>query len=337
MHVPPKHPLMTWLVEHAAFVRYTGVIGSDGKSAYNRVRGVEHNLRFPFFGERIRFKGRAKEGGIGGDGPRWSDGVWLGVHRRTNQYIIFDAVNGIRHARTIMRYPNNLKFSIELAQGVDVGPQQIHEEDPRETIFRRPADKSLQQGEEKNPQHRRLYVRQKDIDAFGFSDRCPRCEHEMRYGKGRSAAAHSESCCQRITEMLKTTPEGRRRLEQFELRVTQNIANQIEQQYEPNANQRADPADGGDGHVHQESDARVFVPLPASSAARHSDVQIDAEPRQVDRVDEPVGRADREEQMEAEAEPDAACYSPTSPAKSDMDMEADVVEEENDLRDIEVV
>ena len=38
--------------------------------------------------------------------------------------------------------------------------------------------------------------------------------------------------------------------------------------------------------------------------------------------------------MEAEAEPDAACYSPTSPAKSDMDMEADVIEEENDLRDI---
>ena len=102
MHVPPKHPLMTWLVEHAAFVRFTGVIGSDGKSAYNRVRGVEHNLRFPFFGGRIRYKGRAKEGGIGGDGPRWSDGAWLGVHRRTNQYVIFDYENGIRQARTIM-------------------------------------------------------------------------------------------------------------------------------------------------------------------------------------------------------------------------------------------
>ena len=29
MHVPPKHPLMAWLVEHAAFVRFTGIIGSD--------------------------------------------------------------------------------------------------------------------------------------------------------------------------------------------------------------------------------------------------------------------------------------------------------------------
>ena len=56
MHVPPKHPLMTWLVEHAAFVRFTSVNGSDGKTAYSRVRGVEHNLRFPCFWERIRYK-----------------------------------------------------------------------------------------------------------------------------------------------------------------------------------------------------------------------------------------------------------------------------------------
>ena len=44
MHVPPTHPLMMWLVEHAAFVRFTSIIGSDGKSAYKRVRGVAHNL-----------------------------------------------------------------------------------------------------------------------------------------------------------------------------------------------------------------------------------------------------------------------------------------------------
>ena len=72
MHAPPDHPFMTWLVEHAAFVRFTIVIGSDGKAAYERVRGVAHNLRFPFFGEHIRYKARANEGGIGRDGARWA-------------------------------------------------------------------------------------------------------------------------------------------------------------------------------------------------------------------------------------------------------------------------
>ena len=36
-HVPVTYPLLAWLVEHAAFVRLTGVIGQDGKTAYHRI------------------------------------------------------------------------------------------------------------------------------------------------------------------------------------------------------------------------------------------------------------------------------------------------------------
>ena len=52
-HVPVTHPLIAWLVEHAAFVRLTGVIGQDGKTAYQRTRGTEHGLRLPFFGKKV--------------------------------------------------------------------------------------------------------------------------------------------------------------------------------------------------------------------------------------------------------------------------------------------
>ena len=67
-HVPVTHPLIAWLVEHAAFVRLTGVIGRDGKTAYSRIRGTEHGMKLPFFGERVRYKCRSREGGVGGDG-----------------------------------------------------------------------------------------------------------------------------------------------------------------------------------------------------------------------------------------------------------------------------
>lgn len=43
-HVPVTHPLIAWLVEHAAFVRLTGVGGQDGKTAYHNIRGREHSL-----------------------------------------------------------------------------------------------------------------------------------------------------------------------------------------------------------------------------------------------------------------------------------------------------
>ena len=117
-HVPVAHPLIAWLVEHAAFVRLTGVIGQDGKTAYHRIQGTEHRLRLPFFGEKVRYKCRSQEGGVAGEGSRWSDGIFVGIHRRTNQYVMFDPMYGIRETRTIMRYPHELKFDPELAQTV---------------------------------------------------------------------------------------------------------------------------------------------------------------------------------------------------------------------------
>ena len=51
-HVPVNHPLIAWLVEHGAFVRFTSVIGHDGKTAYSRVRGTENALQLPFDGAK---------------------------------------------------------------------------------------------------------------------------------------------------------------------------------------------------------------------------------------------------------------------------------------------
>ena len=37
--IPLGHPVMTWLVRHAAFVRTLRVVGADGKTAYQRLKG----------------------------------------------------------------------------------------------------------------------------------------------------------------------------------------------------------------------------------------------------------------------------------------------------------
>ena len=43
-HVPIGHPLIAWLIEYPSFVRITGAVGRDGKTAYNRIRGANHTL-----------------------------------------------------------------------------------------------------------------------------------------------------------------------------------------------------------------------------------------------------------------------------------------------------
>ena len=89
-HVPVIHPLIAWLVEHSAFVRLTGVLGRDDRTTYNNIRGTERTPRLQFFGERLRYKGRSREGGVASEGIRWCDGIYVGIHRRTNQYPVFD-------------------------------------------------------------------------------------------------------------------------------------------------------------------------------------------------------------------------------------------------------
>ena len=114
-------------------------MGRDGKTAYNRIRGANHTLRLPFFGERVRYKCRSREDGVAGEGVRWSDGIFVGVHRRTNQYLVFDAQHGVREARTIMRLPEELKFDGAMAQAVSVTPKDVHDSTPHDTAFRDPV------------------------------------------------------------------------------------------------------------------------------------------------------------------------------------------------------
>ena len=117
-------------------MKLTGVIGQDGKTASHKIRGTERNLRLPFFGERVRYKGRSQEGGVAGEGARWSDGIFVGIHRRTNQEINFETKHRIKEARTILRFPDELKFDPELAPSANSSPQHVHESAPHDQAFR---------------------------------------------------------------------------------------------------------------------------------------------------------------------------------------------------------
>ena len=68
------------------------------------------------------------------------DGVmaYLGIHRRTNQYLVFDAVHGLRQARTVMRFPDEPKFDVDMVQAVNITRQHIHDSSAHDEAFREP-------------------------------------------------------------------------------------------------------------------------------------------------------------------------------------------------------
>ena len=54
--IPDDHPLVTWMVEHAAWLSTVCKKGEDGKTASQRARGRPFGKRTVGFGEKILFK-----------------------------------------------------------------------------------------------------------------------------------------------------------------------------------------------------------------------------------------------------------------------------------------
>ena len=166
------------------------------------------------FGEACRYKGRSKEGVISGTTARWNTGVWIGIERRTGQYIMFDAeVNGIRHARTILRLPESQKWSVDKIREVGFTTWAAHEPTSPQTVFPRKevADEDLPN---KQRTTRRLYIRQEDLDQHGHTRGCPpKCDHMIAHGPSTGTMPHSEQCRARIMQAIASTPEGKERVQ----------------------------------------------------------------------------------------------------------------------------
>ena len=148
-------------------------------------------------GEMCRYKNRAKETlRSDGDGYRFHKGMFLGVNRRDGQYMLWGE-GQVQYARTVMRLPEEMKWSGEQLQTVSATPHDLHSAPEPEVVFKRTGEKEQV---EKMPiaQARNIYIRAPDLEAFGHTRGFPRCEHEIRYGPHRLGKPHSDVCRARI-------------------------------------------------------------------------------------------------------------------------------------------
>ena len=67
-----------------------------------------------------------------------------------------------------MRFPDELKFDVDMAQTVNMTPQHIHDSSAHDEAFRKPIfPQATIPGVGQNARaFRRLYVKQADLDAF---------------------------------------------------------------------------------------------------------------------------------------------------------------------------
>ena len=216
--IPPTHPLMTWLVAHAVMLRTLCVRGDDGHTPYERLRGSPFRNEMYGFGEFVRFKCRSHKPHIPGTEDRWSKGIWLGFDLKTGQNVVYDCGEGgeqIRHARTVMRLPDPQKWDSDRLSSIKITPWSNFKADDPESRFREYDRVDKPAPEDSITKARRIYIRQKDLDDFGYTAGCKRCDHIIAYGSAsanKTSINHSDACRARLMGEIEKTPAGRARI-----------------------------------------------------------------------------------------------------------------------------
>ena len=97
-----SHPVLAWLIEHAADVISKYQVGDDGKTAYERLKGKKFDKEIVEFGEKVHYWYEKKGGKENKLEVKWGEGFFLGLRWRTGVAII-GSNEGIVKAGTLRR------------------------------------------------------------------------------------------------------------------------------------------------------------------------------------------------------------------------------------------
>ena len=160
--IPVRHALTAWMIRHAANLVTWCAKGHDGRTAYQRVREREFRTRLMTFGEMCRFKNRPNEPLSSVDGGhRWHAGVFIGIDRRTGQYMLYSN-DEVKLARTVVRVPELEKWDKERLSSVRMTPWDMHKPRTPEVIFKDKVEPVVEDFRAKPHMARQVYIRASD-------------------------------------------------------------------------------------------------------------------------------------------------------------------------------
>jgi hypothetical protein len=112
--IPVDHPIMHWLLMHAAHLYNIMKVGNDGLTPWTRARGRPFNLPLCCFGEQVGFKHPGKgpmANPRGNMGPMWGSGTWLGIWHTTRSQIRETAIRRAMAVGTNLGTPSHTSLA----------------------------------------------------------------------------------------------------------------------------------------------------------------------------------------------------------------------------------
>ena len=126
-----------------------------------------------------------------------------------------------------MRMPDVQKFDRDRIAAISSTPWSIHEAANPDGVF---VEKTVtEKPEESITKARKMYIRQADLDVFGYTAGCKKCQSILGRGKGEASTPHSDICRKRIMTEMAKTDEGVERLARINERVDRYVAERVEE------------------------------------------------------------------------------------------------------------
>ena len=229
-----SHPVMTWLVQHAADCISKYQVSEDGKTAYERLKGKPFSRAVVEFGEKIHYKKSGKGQKEHKIESKWNEGYFLGFYWRTSEAIVGTHDGAIR-AGTIRRVGGHRRWDaegLEAVRGVPWKWDPDADEVPDKLLVRMLSDEEKKSLERPVPESGpkniyRVRLKRDDFIEKGFTGGCPGCQAIL---EGRPARGHTEACRKRMEELMKNTPDGQDRLKRQRDRWNEQLDRLLEAQ-----------------------------------------------------------------------------------------------------------
>ena len=243
--IDPQHNLFSWIVRHATDLLNKFSVGVDGRTAWQRLRGVPYRGEVMKLGTCVmhRLSGRIP-GGLLVD--RWNEGHWMGKNSHSDEHLILTSSGTIVRARSVksldrkpattdlLKVPTYITGSPATicTDNLDdeVGtrsrhPRTVPEEPESATLGTTVFDNTL----EPEPRPETAPNEQSDTKAhqwritvlmlreFGFSENCQGCR-SVQLGH-KSHHTHSVECRRRLEVAMSDRPKMQSRFSDSEFRV----------------------------------------------------------------------------------------------------------------------
>ena len=177
--LPCSHPIMAWLVKHAAYLLNRCQLGTDGRTPWGRLHGKEASERICEFGERILWyvpkKTQAKLD------VRWRHGIFLGRSLNSDQNYIGLDDGSVTCARAMVRLVPRKRWSSDKVGNISGLPMDFKTKN-LDLIEQSPEPQEHARSELEGPEEpaddslgRRRQSGWKQMQDFGYSDNCHRC------------------------------------------------------------------------------------------------------------------------------------------------------------------